>query len=130
MTTNSEFILDCHAWIEYFNGSLQGAKVKEILATRRALTPGAVIAELAFRYADRNEWNQMLSFIRAQTEITGLDCQTANYAGQIKKAIREQFKSNFGLVDAIILATAKEHRARVVTGDLHFKGFPGTIFLE
>jgi predicted nucleic acid-binding protein len=127
---NSEFILDSYAWIEYFNGSLQGAKVKEMLATKRALTPSIVIAELAFRYADWSEWKQMLAFIQANTEITGLNYQTANYAGQIKQAIRERLKNNFGLADAIILATAKEHRAKIVTGDQHFKEMPETIFLE
>ena len=42
----------------------------------------------------------------------------------MKKKIRD-----FGLIDAIILTTARKLKAKVVTGDPHFKKFKEVVFI-
>lgn len=130
MTTNTEFVLDSYAWIEYFNGSPKGRSVKELIKAKKAVTPTIVIGELSTRYGSFKEWESMLDLIQNAARIVDLTLSIANQAGIFKTQMRKKFKNNFGLADAIILATARENNAKVVTGDRHFKGLPETIFLE
>lgn len=127
-----EFVLDSQAWIEYFQGSAQGQRVRTILEQKNSLTPTAVIAELSnfFVRKEVTGWNNALSVIQSKTIIANLNVRIAEQAGALKFEIRNKFKNNFSLIDAMILATAREHNARVVTGDRHFKELPETIFLE
>jgi hypothetical protein len=43
--------------------------------------------------------------------------------------MRAEGRKDFGLVDAIILETARAARATLVTGDVHFRGVEGVRFL-
>ena len=64
----------------------------------------------------------------SNSTIVGLTPEIAKEAGvshaDIKKKVR-----NFGLVDAIILVSARKLKAKIVTGDKHFKGFKETVWL-
>lgn len=122
-STTSKCVLDSHAWIEYFQGTEAGGKVRHIIETKECFTPTVVMAELADKYSKENRpyFESDADFIAANTAIVELDMETAKNAGKIKQAIRAQYKNNFGLADAIILATARTAGAVVVTGDYHFK---------
>ncbi len=45
-----KIVVDTHAWIEFFTGSEEGAKVKELLASCEAYVPDIVLAEVARKY--------------------------------------------------------------------------------
>src|SRR3989344_3090020 len=55
--------------------------------------------------------------------VIDLDRETLELAGILKAEKRKTVK-DFGLVDAIILATGKKYNLRVITTDRHFFGFP------
>ncbi|MEF8839767.1 MAG: PIN domain-containing protein [Haloarculaceae archaeon] len=120
----SNIVVDSYAWVEYAEGSEEGERARSYVEGETALyTPAVVLAELSDRAArtDRREsWTATLGpFVRGHTTVVPLDADLADRAGQIKWEMRES-SPEVGLADAIVLATAREHDARVLTGDPDF----------
>ena len=121
-SATSKYILDSHAWIEYFKGSDKGEKVKGIIEGGRAYTPIVVLTEVSYWYSKQGvEFRDRVNFITANSIVANANEQIAVNAGKIKNLIRKKYKNNFGTIDALILATARSIKAEVVTGDYHFK---------
>ncbi len=129
--TSSKYVLDSHAWIEYFQGTKTGEKVRQIIEMKNCFTPTIVIAELADKYSRENHgyFERDLDFIETNSAIVELDMKVAQNAGKMKHAVRKKYDNNFGLSNAIVLATAKKLGAIVVTGDTHFKNLKNVEFL-
>ena len=128
----SKFVMDSFAWIEYFRGTSKGRKVKELLESQPCFTPTVVIAELSNKYSKENYgfWETDLQFIVENSSTIVLDKEIADMAGKLKEAVRKKYKTNFGLADAIILSTARQINAMVLTGDPHFQELSGIEFLK
>ena len=128
----SKYVLDSHALIEYFKGTKNGETVRQIIEAGNCITPSIVLAELAYKYTKENyaHFENDLAFIETNSRIAELDGEIAKTAGKIKDAVRTKFKTNFGLADAIILATARTMNAKVVTGDYHFKQLKNVEYLN
>ncbi|MBN2067923.1 MAG: PIN domain-containing protein [Candidatus Diapherotrites archaeon] len=126
-----KYVLDTFAWVEYFRGTQKGETVKKCVEEGACATPTIVIAELSDVYErEKNKyWERDLAFIIYKTTIVNLDQNIATKAGKMKNAIRKKHKAKFGLADAIILTTAQELEAKVVTGDTHFEKLTGIVFL-
>lgn len=117
-------VVDSYAWVEYATGSEEGRGAQSYIEADRALySPAIIIAELsdrATRTGRRDEWAETLyPFVRRHTTIVPLDPELADLAGTLKWELRES-NPEAGLADAIVLATAREHEARVLTGDPDF----------
>lgn len=117
-------VVDSYAWVEYAAGSEEGQRAKSYIEADNALySPAIVIAELsdrATRTGRRDEWAETLyPFIRGHTTIVPLDPEIADLAGTLKWELRES-SPEAGLADAIVLATARQQEARVMTGDPDF----------
>jgi len=126
-----DFVIDTYAWIEYFKGSAKGAIVGKLLESSNSATPSIAIAELSDVWCRENikEWEKDIALIASKTPIIDLDSETAHDAGKIKNEIRAR-KKDFGLSDAIILATARKENAKVLSGDRHFEGLGNVEFLR
>ncbi|MFH1256937.1 MAG: PIN domain-containing protein [Candidatus Diapherotrites archaeon] len=126
-----DYVFDSYAWIEYFRGSEKGETVRRLLEESRIATPTIVLAEISDSYGRENHsfLEKDLSFITAKTAVIDLTADIAVLAGKVKNIVREKYKTNFGLADAIILQTARKCAAKVVTGDEHFKNIQNTVFL-
>ena len=61
-----------------------------------------------------------MHFIVSKSEIIDLNNDIALAAGEINFENKKKIK-NWGMSDAIILATARMFNAKVVTGDEHFR---------
>lgn len=114
-------VVDSYAWVEYAEGSEEGKRGREYIEGDTALfTPAIVVAELSdrsTRTGRRTDWTERLyPFIRRYTTVVPLDAAIAHRSGQAKWEMRES-SPEAGLADAIVLATAREHDARVLTGD-------------
>lgn len=117
--------IDTYAWIEYFRGSDEGRRAARFIdGETELLTPAIVIAELSDKYRRSGlseAWEkQRLPFIGVKSTIVPIDQTIANLAGKIKLEKRKDF-SDFGLGDALVLATAKELSSQLLTGDRHLK---------
>ena len=132
-------VIDTFAWIEYFNGTTEGIKVKDIIIEAEYVyTPSIVLAELARKYfrsgVDYKTIEERLKIIEELSIIVGIDSTLALKAAEayfdlISHTRKLGLKSKPGLGDALILATARLLKAKVVTGDQHFKGLKETIWI-
>jgi predicted nucleic acid-binding protein len=115
------YVIDSFAWLEYFAGSSAGAEAKPFIESGKSITPTIVIAELAEKYRrEKMAFAQDLDFIIGKTRIIPLDIVIAEKAGTLSHE-RKRAAKRWSLADSIVLATAREHGARIVTGDEHFR---------
>ena len=131
-------MVDTYAWIELFIGSEKGRIVKEKLGSAEEVyTPDIVLAELAKKYAregvELSVVEERLSKISEISRIIPIDKGIAIRAAEVDRELRDRARKaglkEPSLVDAIILATARTLDANLITGDQHFKGESGTIWL-
>ncbi len=124
-----KIVFDTCAWIEYFLGSEHG-KIVESHLHEEVITPFIVLLELSYR-ADKEGWNfkQYMNFIKIHSRITGVTEEFILKFGQTYNTIKKDV-AGIGMADIIVLQTAIEENAKILTGDSHFKDIPRTIFLK
>ena len=69
--------------------------------------------------------DQMLLEIQQRSRVIPIDIPLARLAGNI----RSQMKGG-GIADALIMATAMKNKAKILTGDPHFRIIPDIIFID
>jgi predicted nucleic acid-binding protein len=69
---------------------------------------------------------ERLRFVRSSTVVLDLTDEIATVAGEIDVQRKEKVR-DWGLADSIVLATARESGAKVVTGDKNFKDLGAEI---
>jgi predicted nucleic acid-binding protein len=83
------------------------------------------VAELERFYGtEKKQMDRMIETIRSRSLLVPVDLDIARIAGAVRRDMKEG-----GIADAIIYATALRSRAKVVTGDPHFRGMPDVIFV-
>ncbi|NJD53783.1 MAG: type II toxin-antitoxin system VapC family toxin [Candidatus Methanoperedens sp.] len=123
-------MLDSFAWMEYFMGSQKGEEVKKLVDDDSQLyTSPIVIAEI-YSKSLRTDGNadERKDFIMKRCAIVALDVNTAIEAAKIHAHNKIKIP-DFGLADAIILASARSRKIKVLTGDPHFKNFNDAVIL-
>jgi predicted nucleic acid-binding protein len=129
-------VIDTYAWVEYLIGSKAGARAKAYIESGNAITPSIVLAEqrkwflreIEAGRRQEHEMRQVMSFVELTTEVLPLDTTLAIRAGEIDFLVKKRIKG-WPMADSIIYATAQENGAKIVTGDPHFKGLEGVIFI-
>lgn len=134
----AKIVIDAYAWIEFFIGGKKGLEVKEILENADEIyTPGTVLAEIARKYiregADEKTVSERLQVIASASNVTHLDVEisleaTRCYLELMNHAKRSKLNTP-SLFDAIVLATGRGLKSKIVTGDEHFKNLPETIWV-
>lgn len=124
-----EFVIDSYAWIEFFRGTKKGEVAKTFIESGKSATSTMTIAELSEKYErESRNFKENFDFIISQSKLVNLDTEIAILAGKINCENKKKIK-NWGMADAIILATANSLNAKVVTGDEHFRTF-NSIMLD
>lgn len=115
-----KIVFDTFAWVEYFQGTKKGEKVREYLENNEILTPVIVLLELSYK-ADKEGWDfkKFLNFIKYKSEIIGINEEFVLNFGKLYNKTKNKVKG-IGFADISILNTAKLNKAKVLTGDLHF----------
>lgn len=128
--TGPGILIDTYTWIEIFQDSPWG---RVALARIEKNSPRAVsvltLYELQYRLSDlygKEKTGSLLATILSHTEALPVDMQIAIAAGSIK-AQQKQVGSGMGAVDCMILATARVHGLKILSGDKHFAGLDETI---
>ena len=89
-----------------------------------------MIAELIDKYTRENlDPEQRLRFLKTISALAPLDEDAAELAGKISAERRPKVKG-WGLVDSIVLATARTRKMKVVTGDEHFRDLDDAIMIK
>mgnify|MGYP001580805479 CR=1 FL=1 len=119
-----KIVFDTFAWVEYFNGSEIGVKVKQMLELQEneIFTSIMTIAELASALK-RDDRDVEISYkiVKDLSKIYFIDLELAKEAGILHVEMRKKLK-DFGMIDCLILLTARKLSAKILTGDPHFKG--------
>ena len=85
------------------------------------MTPTIVIAELSEKYRREDlAFTEDLDFIVGKTRVVSLDTEIAQKAGVLSHERKRKVR-RWGLADSIVLATARQYKAKIVTGDEHFR---------
>ena len=126
-----KYVIDAHAWIEYFIGSDRGNEVKKILESNEneIFTSVITIAEVVSitKRENRDAEQKYMDMINL-SKIHFINPEFAKEAGILHAEIRKKIK-DFGMADAFVLLTARKLGAKIVTGDPHFKGFKEAILI-
>lgn len=125
-------LVDSWGWIEYFNGSAPGEKVRDLIENPRekVLVSAINIAEVYnsflrdFPYPDNERLAEASrEAMRQRSYIFEVDENIAVESARIKH------KMKWGIGDSIVYATAKKEGARLMTGDPHFKDVKDVVYL-
>ena len=89
-----------------------------------------MIAEFVDKYTRENlDPGERLKFLKTISALAPLDEETAELAGKISAERRPQVRG-WGLVDSIVLATARTRKMKVVTGDEHFRDLHEVLMIK
>ena len=72
---------------------------------------------------------EMLKLISSMSKIYPVDFEFAKEAGSIHASIRKHIK-DFGLADAFVLLKARKLKAKIITGDPHFKDCKEALLIK
>lgn len=134
-----KIVIDAYAWIEFFAGSEKGCKVKEMMENAdEVFTPGTVLAEVARKYIREGTGDRTvdarLEMMSAASNIVHVDTKLASEAAkchlELATKCRKSKLNTPSLFDAIVLATARLLKSKVVTGDEHFKNLSDTVWIR
>ena len=125
------FIIDSSAWIEYLEGSSKGEKVREILLNNNEVfVLTLMIAEVISKVKRKGgDFDLAFNAITKNSKVIEISQEIAKEAGLLHAEVRKKVK-DFGLMDALILASAKKLKVNLLTNDSHFKGFKETVFIN
>ena len=130
-------VIDSYAWIEYFRASEEGKRAREYIEGEGSATPSIVVAEVSRKLLREveegretpDQRTRHIEFIRATSQILDLTFDTGMVAGENAVAMEKRSR-RWGLADSIVLMNARAARAKVVTGDEHFRDIKETIFIK
>jgi len=128
----TRLVLDSFAWIEEMAGTPPGEKVRQLIEDEdnETFTSAVTVSEVV-SHAQRRGLNgrRTAEAVEAGSTIVPMDFTLAVSAGLIH-AERKRRESDFSYGDAAVVALARLMRARIVTGDAHFRNEPGVLFLR
>jgi predicted nucleic acid-binding protein len=123
------YVLDTYAWVEYFRKSPLADRIEGLIENSECFTPPIVIAELQTKFLrDGLNFTKAFHFIDAKTVIVALDKFLALSAGKINFE-RKKINPHWSLADSVVLATAREIKAKVVTGDEDFRDLKEEVLM-
>jgi predicted nucleic acid-binding protein len=123
MSTTSRFVVDSWAWVEYLDGTPKGARIRDVIEEdaelfTHAVTLAEVVSKAKRRGKDPMAASERISSL-SRFEAPSLADSTE--AGIVHAETKEK-RTNFSLADAFVLQSARRLKARVLTGDPHFRG--------
>lgn len=126
------YLIDTHAWIEYFLGSENGDKVRDLLidGDNEFVTAECSLAEIKSWCINNNQdFERFFRAVRANSTIVLVNTNNWIDSGE-ERSKQRKVQKNFGLIDAILLVKQKELGSKIITGDNHFKNLKNVLFLE
>jgi len=118
-------VLDSSCWIEYFLGSAAAEPYAKTVATATLIVPSITIFEVSRDLLRRFDSENTLRAIALmqQHNVVPLTPDVALNAAQLAVNL------NLSSADAIVCATAWQHRATLYTHDVDLNGLDNVIYL-
>lgn len=124
--------MDTYAWVEYFKGSEEGQKVRELFddLTNKFITMECCIAELkGWSLRENISFQEILNIFETNSEVIPVSKENWINAAVIKREMMKSIK-DFGLIDAILVAKQREIKCKIITADPHFKDLNDVEFIK
>jgi predicted nucleic acid-binding protein len=129
-----KYIIDSYAWLEYFMGTTAGEKARKIIdsPSDEKLTPTICLAEIYSKILrtegfEKAEFRR--AFIKLRSALVSLTEEMAVEAAKIDVEMKKKL-TGWGLADSIVLSTTQKKKAKVLTGDEHFRSLKETTYIE
>ena len=125
-------MVDAWAWVEYLIGSEFGTKLKEVLDedSSEVYTCAITLAEVISKVArEGRDVEAAYTMLLSNSQVINVNEELSKHAGLLHCEMRRSLK-DFGLADAYVLATARKLKAKVLTGDMHFKGVKEAVLIR
>ena len=123
-------LMDSYSWIEYFNGTDEGLKVRDILGSNECFTLSINLAEVISKFKRMGEdTDRAYDLILANSKFLAIGSSLSKNGGLLHAEIYGDIK-DMGLADCLLLQAARDINAKVVTGDRHFKDFKEAILIR
>jgi toxin FitB len=119
-------VIDSSGWVEFFvDGPLSEAYAGRLRNLAAILTPVIVLYEVYKRLKRELSEDDAVVAVSAmqRTRVVPITSELALTAADLS------LEYGLAMADAIILATARLHRAELVTSDRDFKTIPGVTYL-
>ncbi len=128
---SSRYVVDSYAWIEYLDGTEIGRKVSDLIKENNEIfTCVLTIAEVVSKAARKGKDVKIAyDVLTSNSKIIDADEELSLQAGLLHYEMRKTVK-DFGLADAYILATAGKLKAKILTGDMHFKNMKEAVLIK
>ncbi len=128
MTASDFVIVDSAGWVEYFADGPKAAAFAQYLDKPEfVLLPTTVVYEVYKKLSRESTGQLAQEFLSAATgfdeRVIPLDIPIAEFAAQVS------LETKLPMADAIIYASARQHRVMLVTSDAHFAGLPWVIMI-
>ncbi len=121
-------LIDSWSWIEYFQGSAKGEKVRKYIEEEGHIIVSTINIAEVFRHmlahGTEKDADAAAQHILKSAFVIPVSTAIAIEAAKIKH------ERKWGLGDSIILATARQNNAKVVTGDDDFKDDKDAVFIK
>jgi predicted nucleic acid-binding protein len=133
-----KLILDSLAWVEFLSQGQLGPQVEAQSEEAEALlTPDTVLAEISRKFSregvDSKKLAARLQAVIGLSEVVGINLAIAmkvpSSDEDLRRRAKQRGQGSPSFTDAILLATARDVDAKVLTGDPHFEGLPETAWL-
>ena len=123
-------MLDSFAWMEYFMGTEKGEKVREIVESDTILYASPVILAEIYSKSQRVDGSgkERVEFILNRCVVVEFDDEIGVEAGRIHAEMKSRVR-DFGMIDALIIASARKRGLKILTGDKHFEHFENVVML-
>ena len=129
MSTN-RYVVDAWAWIEYLKGTTIGLFVKKEIEGNEILTNVVTLSEVMSKFQrDGQDVDEGFQAVTSLSKMIVVNEQFAKGVG-VLHAETKKTRSNFSLADAYALYTARKFHAKVLTGDLDFKGLKDAVIIK
>jgi predicted nucleic acid-binding protein len=128
----SKYVIDAWAWIEYLIGSKFGAKTNAILGdeVNEVYTCVITLAEVISKVSrEGRDVKAACALLSGNSQLVNADEELSVEAGILHCEMRKTMK-DFGLADAYVLATARKLKAKILTGDPHFKNVKEAVLIK
>jgi predicted nucleic acid-binding protein len=120
-------LIDSWAWIEYWRGAAHSREAAGYIdGDEEALASPINLAEVYYwflREYDRRTADERRNVLERRCRVVPLEGDLAVAAAHLRK------DEHLSLADSIILATARESGASLVTGDPDLRGKRGVVFI-
>ena len=104
------YIVDTHAWVEYFLGSKYGSVLKRLIDNKsnKFITMECSLAEIiGYCLKNNADFNEIHNIVKTNSFVFPVLMRHWVRAAKIKFELRKKIK-DFGLIDAILMAKQNE----------------------